>query len=183
MKSIGIDLAGKEKNPTGVAVLEDQRIDSEVMNENSEIIEKCKLQDPKIIAIDSPLSFPEDNGLRDSDSKLVKRGYRVLPPKLGGMEVLTRRGIQFAEKLSELNFKVIEVHPLTSGRILFETKSKGEWLSLLSEKGWEIKPNTNQHEKDSIIAAFTGYLHLKGETEKVGEDRGIIIPKEVSSFL
>ncbi len=184
MKCVGIDLAGKEKNPTGFAVLNNQKINSQILNKDKEIIEKCELKNPDIIAIDSPLSFPKnDEGFRDSDLKLIERGYRVLPPELGGMEALTKRGTKLAQKLDELNHKNIEIHPLTSGRVLFGTKSRDEWVRNLSEEDWEVKQDLDKHQVDSILAAFTGYLHLKNKTEKIGGDDGIIIPKDCLSAL
>lgn len=179
MKSIGIDLAGKEKNPTGVSILEDNFITSHIYRSNEGIVSVCESERPDIIAIDAPLSKPREKGLRECDSKLIEKGYRVLPPLMGGMRPLTERGIRLAEDLRKRDFEVIEVHPLTSGKVLFDTSTKEEWISKLSERGWDIDRGMNYHEIDSTLAAITGFLHLNGNTEEVkGGDGEIVIPRD-----
>lgn len=178
MKSIGIDLAGREKNPTGASVLEDNFITSDIYHSNEGIVSLCESEGPDIIAIDAPLSEPMERGLRECDTKLIKKGYRVLPPLLGGMKSLTKRGIKLAEDLRKRSFEVIEVHPLTSGKILFDTSAKEKWLSKLLESGWNIDIDMNDHEIDSASAAVTGFIHLNGDTEEVkGRDGEIVIPR------
>lgn len=175
MTSLGIDLAGKEENPTGVSILENHKIKSSIMHSNNEIIQKCESINPNIVAIDAPLNFPKEEGLRECDLKLIKRGHRVLPPTLGGMKVLTERGIQLSEKIRKSGFKVIEIHPRTSGVILFDSESKEDWVSTLSSEGWSLDLGSTEHELDSTLAAITGFLHLAGKTEKIGNERGTII--------
>lgn len=184
MKALGIDLAGKDENPTGLSVLGDNIINSDIVHTDGEIVNSCESEDPHVVAIDAPLSLPKNRGLRECDTKLVERGYRVLPPLLGGMEALTHRGIKLARVLQDKKFEVIEVHPLTSGKILFETSSRKEWISELSRENWEVDLEMNEHEIDSAIAAFTGYLHLKGKTKRVGGEEGsIVIPRDsLTSF-
>ncbi|KXA91135.1 hypothetical protein AKJ63_01855 [candidate division MSBL1 archaeon SCGC-AAA259D18] len=178
MKTLGIDLAGKVDNPSGVAVLEESSIRTDILNSDEEIIDICKSQGSKIIAIDAPLSFPEKGNLREADSELIRRGHRVLPPTLGGMRPLTERGIRMARELCELEFEVIEVHPRTSGKILFGSESRDEWVSKLREGDWNLSSGFSEHEIDSIVAAVTGFLYLEDRTEEVGEQgEGIVIPK------
>lgn len=178
MKLIGIDLAGKEENPSGISILKNHEIRTDHIYSDKEIIRKSKTINPKLLAFDAPLSFPEESGYRDIDSELINRGYRVLPPTLGGMKSLTERGIQLAEKLRNYNQEVIEVHPRTSGLILFETESREEWISKLSKSRWKVEQELDEHEIDSIIAAVTGYLYLQGNVEKISREEGeIIIPQ------
>ncbi len=178
MKSVGIDLAGKEENPTGVTVLDGKNLKSQVFHRDEEIIEPCRKSSPDIVAIDAPLSFPDEGGLRPADAELVDRGYRVLPPELGGMKYLTERGISLAEKLSDSGLEVIEVHPLTSGRILFDSKERSDWIRELESRGWRVDGNMNEHEIDSIMAAITGLLYLEGRVEGVGEEgEEVFIPQ------
>lgn len=179
MKVIGIDLAGKEENPSGISILKNHIINTSHIHSDEEIVRKCEKVNPNLIGLDAPLSFPEEDGFREIDSKLVKRGYGVLPPTLGGMRSLTERGIKLAEKFRILGLEVIEVHPRTSGLILFDTESREEWLLKLSESGWKVKSEMDEHEIDSIMAALTGYLCLEGSVEKISaEGEGeIIIPR------
>ncbi len=184
MKGVGIDLAGKEENPTGVSILDDNSIISRLFHSDDEVISICEKSNPDIIAMDAPLSKPKEGGLRECDSGLVERGYRVLPPLLGGMKSLTERGIRLADNLQKRDFEVIEVHPLTSGKTLFNTSAREKWISMLSEKGWEIETDMNKHEIDSILAALTGFLYFNGDTEEVGgRDGEIVIPRISPSGL
>lgn len=178
MKAVGIDLAGKEDNSTGIAILENHDIRTDILYSDNEITEMCKSEDPKIVAMDAPLSFPEEGGLREADSELINRGHRVLPPALGGMESLTRRGIRLSKRLDERGFEVIEIHPRTSGRILFGSGSRDDWISKLEDEGWRPDSKPTEHEIDSVLAAITGLLYLEGKTEKVGKSgKEIIIPR------
>ncbi|MBS3815870.1 MAG: DUF429 domain-containing protein [Hadesarchaea archaeon] len=181
---IGVDLAGKEDNPTGVSILDKDKIDTLTIKTDSELLEICKSNEPKVIAIDSPLSFPKNKkGLRKADSELVSRGHKVLPPGFGGMRFLTERGIQLAKKLRKQNLKVIEVHPRTSGKILFNSSNREDWIASLKKKEWDLNEDINEHEVDAILAALTGLLYLKGKVEKVGEEgEKIIIPKKNLDF-
>lgn len=177
MKTIGIDLAGKEKNPTGIGVLKNRRIKTGLFHSDEEIIERCESENPSTISIDAPLSFPDVGSFRKCDNELIKRGYRVFPPGFGGMKVLTERGIHLSKELRGNGFEVIEIHPLTSGMILFETKNRENWLSSLSKQGWELECGVSEHEVDSMIAAFVAFLHMRGETERIGEEgKEIVIP-------
>lgn len=178
MKSVGIDLAGKDENPTGAATLEDQKIRTHILHSNEEIVESCQVMNPDVVAIDAPLSFPAEGNLREADSELVKRGYQVLPPNLGGMKFLTERGIELAGELRELGFKVIEVHPRTSALIIYESDLREDWISNLLED-WGMDSGFSEHEVDSALAAITGILYLMGKVEGVGaESEEIIIPQE-----
>ncbi len=167
MKSIGIDLAGKKENPTGISIIRETDIIVRTVYSNKDIT--------KVVAIDAPLSFSENCGLRDSDSKLIERGHRVFPPDFGGMEVLTYRAIRISERLKDSGFWVIESHPLTSGKILFDSKDREDWITSLDEKGLELEDGLTEHEIDSIILAFVGLLFWKGEVEKVGRQE-VFIP-------
>ncbi|KXA96504.1 hypothetical protein AKJ38_03180 [candidate division MSBL1 archaeon SCGC-AAA259I14] len=175
MKTIGIDLSGKEENPTGIAILRERYIESDILYSTEHIVERCQSEKPDIVGIDAPLSAPEGGGFRSSDRMLIERGYRVLPPTFGGMKILTERGIRLAGNLRELGYKVIEVHPLTSGLILFNTKSRNEWVSNLLDESWDLDLGSTDHEIDSAIAAITGLLYLMDRTEEVGEEDDLII--------
>lgn len=175
--SVGIDLAGKEDNPTGVTVLENRDLRMKTLYSDDEILTICRDADPDVVAIDSPLSFPQEGGLREADLKLINRGYQVLPPVLGGMRSLTRRGIRISEELQSLELKVIEVHPRTSALILFESGSRGDWISKLVEEGWNLDSEPTEHEIDSALVALTGYLYQRGRIEEIGkEGEEIVIP-------
>ncbi|MFN4133391.1 MAG: DUF429 domain-containing protein [Candidatus Hadarchaeales archaeon] len=174
-KIVGIDLAGKEENPTGIAFFDGREMVTTTIHLDGEIIEACA--GAALVAIDAPLSFPRKGALRKCDAALIKRGLRVLPPSFSGMFHLTRRGVALAKKLRRRGLKVIEIHPRTSAIILFGTDERKKWLKMMKKKGFRFCGVASDHEIDASIAALTGWLHLQKKTEKVG-DRGetIVIP-------
>ncbi len=184
MKTVGIDLAGLQTNASGFAVLFDRRIQTRLVYLNQEIIELCVQNRPELIAIDAPLSWPKCGNLRKADRLLMNRGFRVLPPLFGGMKSLTKRGGYLIKKLQKEKIDVIEVHPTTSGKILFNTSDREKWVKGLKRLGFQLEKGKSRHEVDASMAAFTAALHLKGKTEKVGNTKeGEIIvplPKAVS---
>jgi predicted nuclease with RNAse H fold len=177
VKVVGIDLAGTSNNPTGFASLHRRVFKTELIYRDDEIIELCQRLGPAVVAIDAPLSLPERGNLRSADITLIKRGLRVFPPTFGGMRSLTSRGIRIAFSLRTMGFEVIEVHPRTSGVILFGKADKGAWSTELRKRGWKLG-KASEHEIDAAIAALTGWLWLKGKFEEVGEpnEGTIIIP-------
>lgn len=176
MKVLGLDLAGIDTNPSGFALLSNRRFRTGLIYSDDEIIELCAKNRPEVVAIDAPLSLPKSGSLRKADALLIGRGYRVLPPTLGGMRALTERGIRLADRLRTKAFGVIEIHPRTSGKILFGTQERRDWLFELKQQGWSIDARISEHEVDAAIAALTGALKLWGKTEEVGTPtEGIII--------
>lgn len=177
MKVVGIDLAGTSNNPTGFAYLQRREFKTELIYRDDEIIELCRHLSPAVVAIDAPLSLPEKGNLRSADVSLIRRGLRVFPPTFGGMRSLTSRGICLASSLRAMGFKVIEVHPRTSGVILFGKADKAVWSKELRKRGWKLE-KVSEHEIDAAIAALTGWLWLKGKFEEVGEPKEgtIVIP-------
>lgn len=168
---VGVDLAGSEKRPTGIAFL-DQTVQTCLLFTDEEILSVC--EGAELVAIDAPLSLPKKGGLRKGDRRLIEMGFRVFPPLFSGMRLLTRRGMRLAAKLRRKT-EVIEIHPRTSGLILFETDKKTELLKKL-RKIWPLR-NPSEHEIDAVLAALTGKLYLEGKTRKVGN---IVIPQITS---
>ncbi len=56
--SLGIDLTGSEKRPSGVCVLNGNEAELELLKTDQELISKAQEVKPTIISIDSPLSLP-----------------------------------------------------------------------------------------------------------------------------
>lgn len=173
---IGLDLAGVPKNPSGFARLSNSKFQTSLIYSDDEILEQCTRSDVKLVAIDAPLSLPQQGNLRRADALLIQRGFRVLPPTFGGMRSLTERGMRFASELRAKNLSVIEIHPRTSGMILFKTSDRQQWVAKLKGKGFHLRKNVSEHEIDAAIAALTGILYLQGKTEEVGTiEEGTII--------
>ena len=167
---LGIDLAGKSKNPTGICIFKDNDIILKTVNEDKEILEIAGTLKPDIIAIDSPIISGKPR-IRKAD--IILKKYKAFPPTLPGMIQLTIRGSKLAEKLSAYGC-VIEVFPTATAKILgFYHKNYKETAAVLN-----VKVKT-KHELDAYICCLTGKLFIEGKTDKVGDDKGrIIIPKE-----
>jgi len=180
----GIDLAGKPENPTGWAVWKNKRVETSLIYTNNEILEGITRNKPAIIAIDAPFNLPKKGILRKADKEMIRRGYRVFPPKLPAMRTLTVRAIELNKLIAEKGYKTIEVHP-TSTRKALNMPSK-DWRkiqTILKSIGLEgdLKVRTlTPHELDAITAALTAYLRLQNQTEALGdkEEGYIIIPKK-----
>jgi predicted nuclease with RNAse H fold len=177
---MGLDLAGIPQNPSGVALLRGKLLRTMLVREDLEVEELCRREGVRLVAVDAPLSLPVRGSLRPSDLALLRMGFRVFPPTFSGMRSLTLRGISLSRKLRGEGVRVIEVHPRTSGRILFGTPNRMEWARLLARRGWRVKGGTGNHELDACVSALTGLLHLKGRTLEVGKGRGRISIPSVS---
>ncbi|MEM2678882.1 MAG: DUF429 domain-containing protein [Candidatus Hadarchaeales archaeon] len=182
MRVGGIDLSGSEKRPTGMAFLEGKRCLTATVFTDDEILEQCSRRKVSLIAIDAPLNFPKEGNLRLCDRILISRGLRVFPPTFGGMRKLTERGIRISSLLRSSGFNVIEVHPRTSGIVIFGTPDREKWLMRLKKAGFKISPSSD-HEIDAILSALTAYLHLRGFTETVSGDGAIVVPGEASQRI
>ncbi len=158
MKVVGLDLAGKEENETGFCLLEPPEVRTEILKTDIEILEVVKGADPDLIAVDAPLSFPEEGMYRDCDEKLKDRGYDVLSPNYPGMEVLVRRAKGLVNKLKNIDdFEIVEVFPRASEKNLQVKKTK----------------NLTEDEFDALLCAITGKKYLRDEYEDLD---GIIVP-------
>jgi uncharacterized protein len=182
MKILGIDLAGKQENPSGIAVLEENSLKlftSYADNEIFDLIEELK---PSVIVIDAPLSLPKGRCCLEKDCKCAVGGHfrqaerdirqygRVLPLTFRGMKMLTLRGIKFSTKLKR-KYIVLESHPHTSSKIL----QFNDLYSSLNQF-FNISSKASEHELDAGILALTGYLYLKDCCNELGDpDEGIII--------
>ena len=179
---IGIDLAGKPKNPTGIALWKQKRVKVQFVYTDDEILAYVKNFKPSVVAIDAPLKLPKSGILRKADGEMIKMGYGVFPPTLPAMKTLTLRAIKLNELIKEA-FKTIEVHPTSTRKALgMPLKDWGKIQTILKSIGLkgdiQVRALT-PHEIDAVTAALTAHLHIKGQTEEFGdEEEGfIIVPK------
>jgi uncharacterized protein len=185
IKILGIDLAGRNKNPTGICVLKNQKVVIKTLYTNSEIFEVIKKIKPHLIVIDAPLSLPKGRCCLEKDCECAVGGHfrqsereirsygRVLPLTFRGMKLLALRGISLASRLREI-YNVLEAHPRTTQRILDIKNPEKELNEFFN---WETSPS--QHELDATLAALTGFLFQKKCHMSLGtpEEGIIIIPK------
>jgi predicted nuclease with RNAse H fold len=190
MKVIGIDLAGTENRPTGFCIMDDKmNIKTKIIYKDREIVRNILEENPKIIAIDAPLSLPKGRKsleqksnihLRECDRELLRNKIKFFPITLGPMRELTKRGIKLKKILNKKGFEVIEVYPGGAQDLLkIPRKSKGieelrKGLEMLGIKG--LSKNMTDHELDAVTSAYIAKLYLEKKYIAYGNnDEGVII--------
>ena len=169
VRIVGLDLAGKEKNPTGFCFLkiEGKRRSSEcwIVYKDEEIFMKIEEIKPKVVCIDAPFSYPKKGYFRKCDLELIKKGFRCLSPLFPGVKILVERARNLIAKIKGIDEKieVIEVFPRATEKIL----------------GLEKGKRINKDKYDALLCAITGEFYLKGNFEKIGDEKEgfVIIPK------
>ncbi len=193
---LGVDLAGRSENDTGICILEDgfqawcRRVHSD-----AQIIDVVLSSKPDVVAIDAPLTFPLDRcclepgcdcrkkglNIREAERELRRMGIRVFPCTFGGMRSLTTRGVLLRLQLESMDQQVIEVYPGATQDLLGIPRKKAGIEALarglvdLDIKG-DLKERSLTHDElDAITAAYTGWLFQNDMTIPVGsEDEGLI---------
>lgn len=182
--TVGLDLASLQTNPSGIAIIENKKLLTRHLHKTEEIIANITTFNPKIIAIDAPLSLPKKGTMRNADKIMNQRGYKVFPPLIPTMQKLTQRAIKIKEALEKKNYQVIEVHPTSTCKALnLPPKNWRKIQEALQQMGFSGELTTRKlspHEIDAAIAALTAHLHLQGKTELVGDEKEgyIIVPRK-----
>ena len=190
MKILGIDLAGKDENPSGICYLENDQMDLFTIYTDEDILECINELKPLLIVIDAPLSLPMGRCCLEKECECAVGGHfrqaereirrygRVLPLTFHGMKMLTMRGVEISSIIKK-NYEVIETHPRTSQKILgFKDPQSG--LSHF----YDISHGASEHELDAGILALTGWLHMNNCSIELGDpDEGIIILPKSSKCL
>lgn len=159
MRAIGIDLAAKQTNPSGICIIANEQTETKIYYYDKDILEEIEKINPDIIAIDAPLSFPSRGLFRHSDVLLQKMGYRPLSPNFENMRQLVIRARRLMKKLQG-KYTMLEAFPQAAGKTL--GLEKGRWES--------------KHKFDAYLCALTAKYYLEGKYEAVGRQR-IILPK------
>jgi len=155
---MGIDLAGKDKNPTGICIIKENKTSVKIVYKDEEILNEIEKHKPDVICIDAPFDFPSSGFFRESDKLLISEGYKCLSPRFKGMQPLVIRAKKLV-KLLKNRFTVIEVFPRATEHI----------FRLKPEKG------ANPHKYDALLCALTGKCYLNGNYRDL---KGIIIPEK-----
>lgn len=190
MSIVGLDLAGVETRPTGLCILEDMKAKTLLVFSDEEIVSKTKEVNPRVVAVDAPLSLPpgrksieERTGthLRKCDEELLRRRIKFFPITLGPMRKLTSRGIKLKGTLESADLTVIEVYPGGAQDVLGiprkqeGLKKLGNGLRKLGIKG--ISDAMTADELDAVTCAYVGKLFLEGRAVVYGTaDQAIVMP-------
>jgi len=196
IKTVGIDLTGSEKKPSGFAVLSGTAAKTFPVLKNDEMVERISVVKPDIISIDSPLSLPAGRCCGDKNCECAKHGIMryceltlkrfgigVYPCLIDSMVNLTMRGINLASRLRGLGFNVIESYPGVAQDLLhIPRKRKGLELLLNGVKNFGIegiRDNITHDEVDAITSALVGYFYLDNKYTSLGnkEENYMIVPK------
>jgi len=195
---IGIDLTGNESKPSGWAVLSGSHAITRPICSDDELIQASKEFNPKVVSIDSPLSYPEGRDCTDPSCECNKYGITrycerllssfgigVYPCLIPSMEKLTKRGIALAEKFREIGIEVIESYPGVAQDILsIRRKQKGLEHLKNSYKNFGITgdyltaPKISHDELDAISSALVGLFYLNDQYVALGNDKEnfLIVP-------
>jgi predicted nuclease with RNAse H fold len=187
MNILGIDLAGSEKRPTGIAYLNNQnKIKTKILYLNEEILSIARSFSE--IFIDAPISLPhgrksleENNGIhfRESEVKIRKLGIKVLPSTLGPMRMLTKRAMYLKDLFEKQNKKVYEVFPAGFYRIMNTPKKMEDIVKLYNDLGYQLEDKIYiQDEIDAIACLITGIMFKQNKAFLIeGIDGSIVLPK------
>jgi len=169
MPVVGIDLAGKKSNPTGLCILDD-KIAIETVYTDKEIVERIYQYraDKCIVAIDAPLMNRETIKVRLADRLLRK--YGALPPTMKGMRSLVLRASNIVQEIEDRGYRVIEVFPTASAKILGVYDR--DYRIVAGKLGIDVN---SKHELDAYLCALTGKLFLEGKAMTVGNEEGMIV--------
>jgi predicted nuclease with RNAse H fold len=193
---IGVDLRGKDHNPTGMACCAGPTVEHAILYDDSSILNWIRMRRPELVSIDAPLSLPrgrqtpydddptrEAHGIvRDAERLLWSRGIRVYPALIRHMQSLTGRGIALAQAIRDMGIEVIESYPGAAQDVLAIPR-KGVATDLLArglrDFGFDVGDDLSHDELDALTSALVGYFFLAERYEALGahDENFLIIPR------
>lgn len=171
---------------------------------NAQIISLSERFSPKVVAIDSPLFLPRGlrcleeecphpsckewaGEKRVAERELFRQGIRLYwTTRKAFIKNMIYRAMALRCVLKAQGIPVIEVYPHASKVRLFgrpiPKKAKPAGRQWLRAKLEDLVPGLREHEGhlnhdqlDAIVAAYTAYLHSRGQAEAVGDpEEGVI---------
>jgi predicted nuclease with RNAse H fold len=191
VKIMGIDLAGKTGNSTGICFLNFSKLNFSTLFEDNEILSHIHKINPSLIVIDAPLSLPrgrcclsnecscsEEGGhFRAAEVEMRKYG-RTLPLTFRGMRMLTERGIRFSNGLKK-EYIVLESHPRTIQKILGFSNPYDDL-----KDHFELPENINEHELDALLLVIAGIFYIENAFMEFGDpgEGTIVLPRETDNL-
>lgn len=195
---IGIDLTGSEAKPSGWAVLLGSYTSTKQVCTDEELIKESLKYNPKVVSIDSPLSYPEGRDCTDPNCDCKKYGITrycerllssfgigVYPCLIPSMVNLTNRGIALAKKFRDLGVEVIESYPGVAQDILnIRRKQNGLEHLKNSYKNFGITGDyfanlkISHDELDAVASALVGLFYINNQFVALGNEKEnyLIVP-------
>lgn len=133
---VGIDLTAGTNKETGIAFLENNKVTTQSLLSDNDILRFIKEKKPSIVSIDSPLGLPGGKKViepkagivREAEKDLSSVGIPAYPALIDSMKELTLRGIKLKNIIENLKNApiVIESYPGAAQDILgIPRKQKG----------------------------------------------------------
>jgi histidinol phosphatase-like PHP family hydrolase/predicted nuclease with RNAse H fold/dephospho-CoA kinase len=196
--AIGIDLTGSETKPSGWSAMRGNNVETAMLYCDDDLIQASLKYKPKIVSIDSPLSYPEGRCCTKETCACKKKGITrycerllsafgigVYPCLIPSMVNLTTRGMQLAQKFRDLGIEVIESYPGVAQDVLnIRRKQNGLQHLKNSYKNFGIvgdyfSSDTAKHDElDAIASALVGLFYLNGQYVALGNEKEnfLIVP-------
>jgi len=157
---VGLDLAGKEENETGICILDDEIV-SQIIFKDNKIIECSKKA--SVVAIDAPLTESK-KPFRDAERELMAEFGPMLPLNTPGMKILSKRARRIKDAIKDV-CEVIETYPRAVEKVLDLDRGRSKFKS--------------DHEFDAYLCALTARNYSKGKYEIYGDKlESIILPSQ-----
>jgi predicted nuclease with RNAse H fold len=192
-KLVGLDLAGSEKRPTGICLLEGNQAKVSTIYTDEEILRAIG-DDVQAVAIDAPLSLPKGRCcLRDEcdcsgkahfrvcDLELRKMKIKFFPITLGPMRKLTLRGMALKNKLEARHLRVFETYPGAAQDIWGIPRQKDlrglqQGLKRFRLRGNWLRETVTKDELDALTCALVAREDLRGKALIIGDpEEGLMI--------
>ena len=204
LRIVGIDPTGSSSRLSGWCATEGNRVVTQRIATDQELLEATLAVRPHLVSIDSPLSLPrgrvrasdddpgrDQHGItRECERVLKKRGVNVYPCLIQSMQSLTERGTGLTDQLRHLGVPVIESYPGAAQDILRIPRKRASLeflktgLADFGLIGEFLSSEVSHDELDAITSALVGILFWSGRFEALGnDDEGyLIIPDLKADF-
>ncbi len=189
-KILGIDLSGKDGNPTGFCLIINNIVLSiGTFRTLKALLDYINILNPTLVSIDAPLNFSQDGHFRDCDILLKKSGLSPLPLNTPSMISLIKRAITLTQFLKSKKITYIETFPAGAIRLLGyrkKPKNKNErrqiFMNLIKlfDLATQIdSSNLTKDEFDAFLCALSGYAYINNRyVEFKGNECTIILPSK-----
>jgi histidinol phosphatase-like PHP family hydrolase/predicted nuclease with RNAse H fold/dephospho-CoA kinase len=195
---VGIDLTGSETKPSGWAVMKGSNVETAMICSDDELIAASCKHNPKVVSIDSPLSYPAGRCCVNEKCECAKYGITrycerllssfgtgVYPCLIPSMVNLTTRGMRIAKRIRNAGVEVIESYPGVAQDILsIRRKQNGLQHLKNSYKNFGLtgdffsSDNIKHDELDAIASALVGLFYINGQYVALGNEKEnyLIVP-------